>query len=463
MIPSKLRYGTKAESAPARSYKTNVQPQNGTTYNNASGAQLYFNIPTRSNLFMASTENYLRFDFDLKNTSGNNATARWDSCGAHGLIQRIRVFHGSNLLEDIDNYGLLSKMLFDTQVHTDSTYGKMNILAGTRNDLNVNIPAATTFTSAVNLSATQINSGEELVNSSNSASLIPSNSSTLKRTYCLNLISIVGSLCADKYFPLFACTSAPLKLEIWLVDDIKKAMNFNGTAEFNLTNVEFVTNMIEVSDDVMGIINNSLEGNPLQFVVPSYRNYSWSGYTLANNSGTQNINVPVNAKFSSVRSIFVCMRDKPLGSANSFPFSCVSLDFKDYYFRVGSLIMPPKYPYSTTEAFAELMKAIGSISDLNHTPSIELASYTMKQSLTTDNPIKSSTNSGSFYIGLDLENYVGANKDAIFAGYNTNTDDIYFVYDVENTSGAAVNPRFDSYALYDSLLVFQNGTVFAKF
>eukprot|EP01033_Poteriospumella_lacustris_P012629 gene12629-gene13508 len=457
MIPSKLRYGTKVESAAARSYKTNVQPQNGTTYNNAVGAQIYFNIPTRSNLFMASTENYLRFDLDLKNTSGNDATARWDSCGAHGLIQRIRVFHGSNLIEDIDNYGLLAKMLFDTQVHTDSTYGKMNILAGTRNDLNVNVPASSALATDVNVSVTQINSGEGLVNSSNGAVLIPNNASTLKRTYCLNLISIVGSLCADKYFPLFACTSAPLRLEIWLVDDIKKAMNFNGTAEFNLNNVEFVTNMIEVSDEVMGIINNSLGGETLQFVIPSYRNYSWSGYTLANNSGTQNINVPIPAKFSSVRSLFVCMRDTALGTANTFPFSCVSLDFKDYYFRVGSLIMPPKYPYSTTEAFAELMKAIGSISDLNHTPSIELASYTMNKSTLTTNTTKSSTNSGSFYIGLDLENYVGANKDAIFAGYNTNTDDIYFVYDVANTSGASVNPRFDSYALYDSLLNFQNG------
>lgn len=445
MIPTKLRYGTKVESAPARSYKTNIQPQNGTGPYGL-GSVMYFNIPTRSNLFMASTENYMRFDFTLTNgdTSGN--AARWDSCGAHGLIQRIRVFHGSNLLEDIDNYGLLAKMLYDIQVHTDATYGKFNILAGTRNDLYVS-----------SSQALQVNSGESIATDLNPGV------SSASRTYCLNLISIVGSLCSDKYFPLFACTSAPLRVEVWLVDSINKCMNVSSSATIALNNVEFVSNTIEVSDDAMAIITNSLGGNPLQFVVPSYRNYGWSSVSIADNTTTQ-INVPIPAKFTSVKSLFVCMRDKGLGTANYFPFSCVGLNFIDYYFRVGSLIMPPKYPYSTTEAFAELMKAIGSISDLNHTPSIELTSYTMKTSiLTNTNALKDATNSGSFYIGLDLENYVGANKDAIFAGYNTNTDDIYFVYDVKNSSGGLVSPRFDSYALYDNLLVFTNGTVFAKF
>lgn len=454
MIPNKLRYGTKVESAPARSFKTNIQPQNGTGPYGL-GSVMYFNIPTRSNLFMASTENYMRFDFKYKNTSGNAASARWDSCGAHGLIQRIRVFHGSNLLEDIDNYGLLAKMLYDTQVHTDATYGKFNILAGTRNDLYVDLSAGAT--TALYSTAVQANSGEII------ASALPNGDYSTSRTYCLNLISIVGSLCSDKYFPLFACTSAPLRVEVWLVDSINKCMCVNGTGEIELKNVEFVSNTIEVSDDAMGIITSSLGGNPLQFVVPSYRNYGWSSVTINNNDSPQ-INMPIPAKFSSVKSLFVCMRDKGLGANNVYPFSCVSLDFIDYYFRVGSLIMPPKYPYSTTEAFAELMKAIGSISDLNHTPSIELASYTLKTTPTASTDIlKASTNSGSFFIGLDLENYVGANKDAIFAGYNTNTDDIYFVYDVKNTSGAAVNPRFDSYALFDNLLVFTDGTVFAKF
>ena len=134
MLPKNLKYGSKVESAPARSSRANIAPQNGTSGYNL-GDIININIPTRANLVMVPTENYLKFDIKITNTSAAASTYRWDSCGAHGIIQRIRVYHGSNLLEDIDNYGLLAKMLFDLQVPTDATYGKYNVMCGTRSDL----------------------------------------------------------------------------------------------------------------------------------------------------------------------------------------------------------------------------------------------------------------------------------------------------------------------------------------
>ena len=139
MLPKNLAYGSKVESASARSYRSNIQPQNGTNYN--AGDTIIINIPTRNNLVFAPSESYLKFTHTVTATANNNY-ARFDSCGVHGLIQRIRVFHGSNILSDIDNYGLLSKILFDLQVPTDSAYGKFNVLAGTRNDLIVTLPTA---------------------------------------------------------------------------------------------------------------------------------------------------------------------------------------------------------------------------------------------------------------------------------------------------------------------------------
>ena len=132
MLPKNLAYGSKVESASARSYRTNIQPQNGTGNYNA-GDTIIINIPTRNNLVYVPCESYLKFTHTVTAGGADVAYARFDSNGVHGLIQRIRVFHGSNLLSDIDNYGVLAKMLFDLQVPTDSTYGKYNILAGTRN------------------------------------------------------------------------------------------------------------------------------------------------------------------------------------------------------------------------------------------------------------------------------------------------------------------------------------------
>jgi len=113
MLPKNLKYGSKVESAVARSSRVNIAPQNGTG-NYGLGDTIILNIPTRNNLVLAPTESYLKFRCAVTSQAADNAF-RWDSCGSHGLIQRIRIFHGSNLLQDIDNYGLLAKILFDLQ------------------------------------------------------------------------------------------------------------------------------------------------------------------------------------------------------------------------------------------------------------------------------------------------------------------------------------------------------------
>ena len=96
MLPKNLAYGSKVESASARSYRTNIQPQNGTGNYNA-GDTIIINIPTRNNLVFVPSESYLKFQHTVTASAASKYT-RFDACGAHGLIQRIRVFHGSNLL-----------------------------------------------------------------------------------------------------------------------------------------------------------------------------------------------------------------------------------------------------------------------------------------------------------------------------------------------------------------------------
>ena len=146
MLPKTLKYGSKVESAVARSSRVNIAPQNGTsTYN--LGDTIILNLPTRNNLVLASTESYLKFNVAVTSRAAANAF-KFHSCSAHRLIQRIRVFHGSNLLQDIDNYGLLAKMLFDLQLPTDNIYDKQTLLAGTRSATVTQLQAVTTADAA---------------------------------------------------------------------------------------------------------------------------------------------------------------------------------------------------------------------------------------------------------------------------------------------------------------------------
>ena len=416
------------------------------------------------------SESYLKFQHTVMVGAAASAYTRFDSCGAHGLIQRIRVFHGSNLLSDIDNYGLLSKVLFDLQVPTDSTYGKYNILAGTRSDLTVSFPTLTdanvasgALMSALVLPAVQTNSGYRM-NAASTAS-----GAKLSQTFCLNLITLAGSLCKDKYFPLFACTSAPLRVEIQLVSSCQAGMCIEKASTFVIDQCEYIAQMIELSDSAMNIIRESQNGQPLQFVNPDYRNYQ---YTFALSTAGTQLTMPIPAKFSSLKSLFITARDTAkAGALTYFPYSSNKFGITQYFFRIGSQVMPIKVPDTIPEMFAESVKAIGSMGDLNHQPSIDLSSYSqdvapanakdVSVALTPAYYTTSNISSGSFYIGLDLENYSNADKAAIFSGWNSNTDDIYFIPTFK--AAADITARFDAFAMFDTVLVFENGTAFVKY
>ena len=500
MLPKTLKYGSKIESAYARSMKSNIAPQNGTSGYNL-GDTIIINIPTRNNLVLVPSESYLKFSVAITNGTANNAF-RWDSCGAHGLIQRIRVFHGSNLIQDIDNYGMLAKMLFDLQMPTDATYGKYNLLCGTRADLvsktinafpdvvvtnaaaaganitvaEVNtalaaniasINAALDTATSTNISGNQVNSGERIGAPADGS--LNGTGAVAVQTYCLSLISIVGVLCSQNYIPLFEMTSAPLRVEIQLVDALVKACNVltNNTAisTAQLSNVEYVGNFIELGDPAVAMIKDSLGGSPLQFVVPDYRNYNYM-YTMTNGA-TASIAMPIAAKFSSVKALFVTVRDQNTGNVSYFPYSSVTRNVLDYQFRIGPNVFPSKAPATPVEMFAECLKAIGSISDINQQPSIDKFSYTLINSGNTAALLDTATSvssqySGSFYIGIDLENYANAPKDQIFTGYNTNTEDIYAMINFGTQTGGN-NVRFDAYCNFDCVVICENQTAYIRF
>ena len=249
--------------------------------------------------------------------------------------------------------------------------------------------------------------------------------------------------------------------------------------------------MIELSDSAMQIITNSTGGDPLQFVFSDYRNFVYTYSQSAIISSNTSLSIPIAAKYASLKAILVSIRDTvKSGTLTYFPYSSHTFNILDYTFRIGPNVLPSKAPNTYPEMFSELVKTIGSMSDINHQPSIDLYSYcgsnTVYKGSSTALTVVSSTNlwgplanndsatsyagnvsSGSFYIGIDLENYTNADKSTVFAGYNSNTDDIYLNANFGPcTLGAAattLTQRFDSYAMFDSVLVFQNGTAYVKF
>ena len=122
--------------------------------------------------------------------------------------------------------------------------------------------------------------------------------------------------------------------------------------------------------------------------------------------------------------------------------------------------MPVKPPNTYPEFYSELLRAFGTVADANQECSLSIEQYTkdVPVPITAAEGVTASQ-TGGFYVGVDLESYSNTSNDTIYTGTNTSTDDIFAVFRfAAQGAGTTNNVRIDSYALYDQLILIQNGS-----
>lgn len=451
MIPANLKYQSKVESAPARRYLTQIQPQGGTGAYNP-GDTITINIPTRNNTALIPSESYLKGQFNLIATTASTSSTL-ESNGWHQFIQRVRVFHGSNLLEDIDNYGQLSKILYDYQAPEDAVKGRFSITSGTNEDY-----------SGVGTGAAALQNVRS-VNRGRALGVLPISATGTAFQFSINLVSLVGALAGDKYLPLWEMTAAPLRVEIVLQTSLIRSMMVEGGAglNFTATGVNYCGEFLELPDSAVAAIKAG-SSSPMQMVLPSWRSYT-NSYALPAGSQTQ-VSFPIPAKFSSLKNILVATRSTA-GLAAQWPsshcaFGVGSANSIGYQFRVGSEVLPSTAPTTFPEIYSEAVKCFGSLADMQLQPSIDNTAFTLNLPNTVAGLVEASTeDSGSFLIGIDMEIYQNADKSSIFAGTNTNTSDIFAI--INYYTAGATNILQTAFACYDQVLVYENGVCYARY
>jgi hypothetical protein len=440
MIPSNLVYSGKIESSPARRYRTNIQPQNGTGPYLANNTVI-INIPTQANTFLIPSESYLKFTLNITNGAGGSADNQaFDSHGVHAAIQRLRVYHGSSLLQDIDNYTELAKILFDYQAALDTTQGRLSITSGTGNDYGVS---------------------SNISKPTNKGLTIPQilASGTHTDTFSINLLSLVGSLAGNKYLPLHFAQSAPLRVEIVLVDSVNKLGAFPTTVNgFSMTNVEYIAEFLQLSSGAIDAIAQRAGGS-LQMVVPDYRNYVYSA-AVANST---TVTMPVAAKFSSLKSLMVAARQSA-GAATYYPNAHIKNNLAQWTVRIGSEVLPSTAPTTNSEFFSEAAKCFGSLADMNYQPSIDRNSFGQEvyAVATSSATLLANTDSGAFLVGLDCETYQNVDKSSIFAGMDTTTSDIFVTMQYASSSVVSATLLYNAFACFDNVIVFENGAAYSR-
>jgi hypothetical protein len=361
------------------------------------------------------------------------------------------VFHGSNLLEDCDNYGQLAKIMYDYSAPEDAVKGRFSITSGTNEEY-----------SGVGVAAAAL-ANVRSVNRGKATGALAASTTTFP--FAINLISLVGALAGDKYLPLFEMTAAPLRVEIVLQSSLIRAMMVEGGAglSFTATSVNYCGEFLELPDSAVAAIKAG-SSNPMQMVLPSYRSYTNSASVPAA-TATQ-VSFPIPAKFSSLKSIFVASRTTS-GLAAQYPsshcaFGLGSANSVGYQFRCGSEVLPSTQPTSFPEIYTEAIKCFGSVADMQLQPSIDSTAFTLNAPNTVVGLVEASTeDSGAFLIGIDLEIYQNADKTSIFSGTNTNTSDIFSI--INYYSAGAITVLQTAFAAYDQVLVMENGVMYARY
>jgi hypothetical protein len=419
-------YNNKISSAYARNFTSVIDAQNTSEY--SVGQTAIINLPTMNNQFLSGADSVLSLTLRLRAAAGVNAAyCRLNRCGIAGCIQRLRIFHGSNLLMDLDNYGTLASLLTSYQLAKEDVEGKHQVLAGTDQGHGRDLGAIT-------------------------------NAADVSVDFAIPLLSILSL--TDNYVPMFALTNASLRMEIQFVSNTNLFLTSDQAVDgavgsgktFN--NVKFIGNYVEVSDSGMQIIAQSLEGRPLEWVCQSYANYVFNTSLVV---GTKQVSMPVPAKFNSLKALYFITRQHFAGDTDQPADDMPRFGLNEYSVRIGSKVIPSTKPNSTPQFLAEMERALGSVSNR-----VSPHNYTYAQ-ITTDGSVAPDINavSSAFAVGIETESYSSAPMNSVYQGLNTSTDDIFYQPTYVHT--AAVDVRIDCFASYDQLITIENGQASVQF
>ena len=479
-LTSDMMLGLKASAPRSRSYRLSVAPLNKTVF--TSTDQIIFELPTgRRGTWLDQSQTYLKFSVQCKtNAAVNQYTLNGVNIEntAYSFFNRLDVYHSSNLLEQISEYGQLANMLLDAQL-TQSEKAGMSAMIGSNSYTASYIPGASVVaTTAITIAPPLITpgdrSGQSIAGQTTFAAAIPYN-------FCLPVLSGVVGVNASKMLPL-GKLSSPIRLEFYTAandDAIYYGLAGVG-ATWQLVNVELCCCYVELLDD-------HLEHNGgIEYISTStYRNSSTA--IPAATSGEFTTLLPFRA--ASIKALyarflpFVSAVQGVEASAAYRKSASINPNISSYFFRVGSSIYPNKPVYlissqqqTGAEGYAELIKSFHALSSTEGNPSLLYNQYNVCSTAVGGwavnyGPASQLNNAGThnngFCIGLELESFSNRN-DTILSGISTLNSQIYFTANIYTGTLAGGTGTYNYTAQFFShmdmiLVIDEAGVMSAKF
>jgi len=445
-VSSDCLFNLKSSSVRTRTFRASIHSSNKSLF--APNDMAIFYIPGgRKNCYLDPSQTYIRYTVKNNDTTVSvNNYIQFDGSGA-SVINRIDVYHGSNLLESVQSYNVLYNYLLDFQYSISEKLG---------------LQVAYTTTSSGNLSYAR--DGVKLT----------STASGCNYTVCMPVLSSVFGLTADKFLPT-GLLNDDVRIELtW--ENLTQGMVFGSAtaASWSITQAELICTFVELSDEGEHMVRSfTPPENPIYLHGTSYRHY-----TSNLQSGTSgNYSTLVPARFASLKTLILTpRRATEITSSTSYSISSrINPNIQYYWWRCAGAIIPQKYVIlensnttgGSSEGFIEIMRSFHSLDNSTNCSSLPIAYFNTTDKAGDTTQFTSSISTGvnsyanAFAIATELESFA-QKSDLLISGMNTLSSQVFFECMISNTAPTA-NYTLDFFAQFDVIYVLENGLLSARF
>jgi hypothetical protein len=351
-IPTEIDYTLPSSLPSARSREVRVSPINGNNFTIPASSQvLQFDIPcSNPGDYLDPTTTYVRFKVTYVNTGGVLATDYSRLIGSSYSFFNLQRVLGNNstVLEEINEVGVLTNMLYQAQMNDSDKRGVSSMLGFAFDISQPDYASATVGHKIFGDALTQ----------------------NLTFEYACPLIGILGSG-TNKLLPVGKIFGIRLELTLDIPANFIMNTTANGITSYTISEIEFVANYVTLGPESQMLVDRL---NPDKIHI---RTQSWkqtAGVLPVGISGSNE--VLCNIRVNSLKSIFLASSTST-AAEGKFSGVCPNLGSGTGWLVAGQLIPQRSLDPSTKTAdcFAELQKSMGALNCVNYNGCISKSGY----------------------------------------------------------------------------------------
>lgn len=413
VVPWNANYTFPSQATQMHKQVVKIQPVSGQTHGTAAGQSRRLQILLPSDGYLNAQNSALAFTVSVTaQASSADIPTALGQAGAHELFKRARLLYGGLVIEDIQEYGQLARLMMVHGSEKDYGQGTGKLLEGT----NIGVPDDPTTTN------------------------VPTGTTTglLNRRYVIQ--PMLGLLRCQKLIPL-KWMAASLVLELELEDAAEAIIckTSASTLNFSLTDISYIAEIMEFDS----VYDTAFYAGMQQMGIPmKFTSFHHQQKTV---NGSEHYQIHERAR--SVKAGYAIIKNGANDVSNADSKACIKgaggLTVNTFQWRIGGKYQPAQ-PVDCAgvapEAYLEAMKVFNTLGDYTFASASDASRF----------PVD------SFVMAQEFENTdVFPNT---IAGINAeNQSDLTLKIDYTGSLTSNTNLQLHTFVAFDNLLILREG------